>query len=113
MYRIVFGYDVHCLVEGRPLIIGGIDIPHEMGLKGHSDADVLIHALMDGILGALARGDIGSHFPDNDPKYKNIDSFILLKSIVDLMKQDGYRINNIDNTVVAQRPKLEIGRAHV
>ena len=106
MFRIGFGYDVHRLTEGRPLIIGGVNIPHELGLKGHSDADVLTHALIDGVLGALARGDIGSHFPDNDPKYKNIDSFILLGDIVDLMKQDRYKINNIDNTIVAQRPKL-------
>jgi len=106
LYRIGFGYDVHRLVEGRPLILGGVKIPHELGLMGHSDADVLTHALIDGVLGALARGDIGSHFPDNDPKYKNIDSFILLSSIVDLLKQDGYKINNTDNTIIAQRPKM-------
>jgi len=106
MFRIGFGYDAHRLVKGRPLILGGIQIPYELGLDGHSDADVLIHALMDAILGALGRGDIGMHFPDTDPAYKGIDSILLLKKVMELAKHDGYSINNADNTIVAQSPKL-------
>jgi len=106
MFRIGFGYDAHRLVKGRTLIIGGVNIPCELGLEGHSDADVLIHSLMDAILGALGRGDIGMHFPDSDPAYKGIDSTLLLKRIMDLASQDGYIINNTDNTIVAQRPRL-------
>lgn len=106
MFRTGFGYDVHRLVKGRPLIIGGIKIPYAFGLEGHSDADVLIHALMDGILGAMGRGDIGGHFPDNDPAYKGIDSTLLLKRVMELVKQDGYSINNVDTTIVAQSPKI-------
>lgn len=104
--RIGFGYDVHKLVENRHLIIGGINIPHEMGLLGHSDADVLIHAIMDSILGALALGDIGKFFPDTDMAYKDIDSCILLDSVYNIMTEKGYKIGNIDATVAAQRPKL-------
>jgi 2-C-methyl-D-erythritol 2,4-cyclodiphosphate synthase len=106
MVKIGFGYDAHRLIAGRSLILGGVQIPCEVGLEGHSDADVLVHSLMDAILGALGKGDIGMHFPDNDPAYKGIDSMLLLKKVMDLMKQEGYVINNADNTVVAQRPKL-------
>ncbi|HZK00007.1 MAG TPA: 2-C-methyl-D-erythritol 2,4-cyclodiphosphate synthase [Tissierellaceae bacterium] len=104
--RIGFGYDVHQLVEGRKLIIGGIEIPYEKGLLGHSDADVLIHAIMDSILGALALGDIGKHFPDSDMEYKDISSTILLGRVYRLMQKNGYEIGNIDSTIGAQRPKL-------
>ncbi len=104
--RIGFGYDVHKLVPERKLILGGVTIPHETGLLGHSDADVLIHALMDAILGALALGDIGKHFPDTDGAYKNIDSMVLLEKVVEIMKKEGYQIGNVDCTVCAQRPKL-------
>lgn len=106
--RIGFGYDVHRLVEGRDLIVGGVRIPHERGLLGHSDADVLVHAIMDSILGALALGDIGKHFPDTDPEYKDISSIILLERVFKLMKEQGYEIGNIDATVAAQRPKLAL-----
>jgi 2-C-methyl-D-erythritol 2,4-cyclodiphosphate synthase len=104
--RIGFGYDVHQLVEGRKLIIGGLNIPHEKGLLGHSDADVLVHSIMDSILGALALGDIGKHFPDTDSKYKDISSLLLLDRVYDTMEQLGYKIGNIDATIAAQRPKL-------
>lgn len=104
--RVGFGYDVHQLVEDRKLIIGGIRIPFEKGLLGHSDADVLIHAIMDSILGALALGDIGKHFPDTDMKYKDISSIYLLSQVFKLMNEEGYDIGNIDATIVAQRPKL-------
>jgi 2-C-methyl-D-erythritol 2,4-cyclodiphosphate synthase len=106
MFRIGFGYDAHRLVKGRLLVIGGVQIPYELGLEGHSDADVLVHSLMDAILGALGKGDIGMHFPDNDPAYKGIDSILLLKKVMELARQDGYIINNADNTIVAQRPKM-------
>ena len=104
--RIGIGYDVHRLVEGRPLILGGVEIPHKMGLLGHSDADVLVHAIMDAMLGALALGDIGKHFPDNDEKYKGISSIVLLKHCQALLKQHGYSVVNVDTTVIAQAPKL-------
>ena len=104
--RIGFGYDVHKLVENRKLILGGVEIPYELGLLGHSDADVLTHALMDALLGAAALGDIGKHFPDNDPAYKNIDSLVLLAQVSEILKAHNYAINNIDTTIVAQRPKL-------
>lgn len=104
--RIGFGYDVHQLVEERKLIIGGIHIPYDKGLLGHSDADVLVHAIMDSILGALALGDIGKHFPDTDMKYKDISSIILLSQVYEIMNKEGYTIGNIDGTVAAQRPKL-------
>jgi 2-C-methyl-D-erythritol 2,4-cyclodiphosphate synthase len=106
MFRVGFGYDVHRLVEGRRLILGGIEIPWELGLLGHSDADVLVHAIMDGILGALGKGDIGKHFPDSDPAYKDKDSLLMLQEIMLMVKDEGYVINNIDSTIVAQRPKL-------
>ena len=104
--RIGLGYDVHKLVEGRPLIIGGVNVPHEKGLFGHSDADVLIHAIMDGMLGALALGDIGKHFPDNDEKYKGADSMKLLQCVNELIEEKGYKINNIDSIIIAQSPKM-------
>lgn len=106
MFRIGYGYDVHKLVENRKLIIGGVDIPHTQGLLGHSDADVLTHAIMDSLLGALALGDIGKHFPDNDENYKNADSIKLLEKVCDLIKSKGFVISNIDSTIAAQSPKL-------
>jgi 2-C-methyl-D-erythritol 2,4-cyclodiphosphate synthase len=106
MIRIGHGYDVHRLVEGRKLILGGVEIPHETGLLGHSDADVLLHAVCDALLGAAALGDIGKHFPDSDPAYKGIDSMVLLRHCVALLSQQGYTVGNVDATVIAQRPKL-------
>ena len=106
MFRIGFGYDVHRLTEDRPLILGGVHVPHTFGLDGHSDADVLIHAVMDAVLGALGKGDIGRHFPDTDPKYKGISSMTLLKAVADLARADRFRLNNLDVTVVAQVPRL-------
>lgn len=104
--RVGMGYDVHKLVEGRDLIIGGVTIPHHLGLLGHSDADVLLHAIMDALLGAAALGDIGKHFPDTDPAYRGADSLRLLSYCVSLLKKKGYCIVNIDCTMVAQKPKL-------
>lgn len=118
--RVGYGYDVHALVEDRPCIIGGVTIPHDKGLLGHSDADVLAHAIGDALLGAAALGDIGQHFPDTDEQYRDISSIILLERIVDVVQEAGYTISNVDATVVAQRPKLmphimtmrqEIGKA--
>lgn len=106
MLRIGQGYDVHKLVNGRRLIIGGVEIEHETGLLGHSDADVLLHAICDALLGAAALGDIGKHFPDTDEKYKNINSLILLSEVGKLLYKEGFTINNIDATVIAQAPKL-------
>ncbi len=104
--RIGHGYDVHRFAEKRKLFIGGIEIPHQKGLLGHSDADVLLHAVCDALLGAAALGDIGKHFPDNDETFKNIDSKLLLKHTVGLIKEKGYVVGNIDCTVIAQKPKL-------
>ena len=104
--RIGHGYDVHRIIKGRELFIGGIKIPYEFGLEGHSDADVLLHAICDSLLGAAALGDIGKHFPDSDPAYRGIDSKLLLAHTVSLLKNKGYCIINIDATVVAQKPKL-------
>ena len=104
--RIGHGYDVHKLVAGRPLILGGVHLPFAMGLYGHSDADVLIHAVMDAILGAMALGDIGQHFPDTDEQYKGADSLALLKYVMGLMREKGYTLSNIDATIIAERPKL-------
>ena len=104
--RVGLGYDVHKLVEGRKLIIGGVNVPHEKGLLGHSDADVLIHAVMDSILGALALGDIGKHFPDTDEKYKGADSMKLLEFVYNLINEKGYGIGNIDCTIIAHSPKM-------
>ncbi len=106
MFRIGHGYDVHRLVEGRKLIIGGVEIPHEVGLLGHSDADVLLHAIMDSLLGAAALGDIGKLFPDNDNAFKGADSLVLTQKVGMLIKENGYTISNIDATVIAQAPKL-------
>lgn len=105
-FKIGHGYDVHKLVSGRELILGGVNVPHTLGLLGHSDADVLLHAIMDSILGALALGDIGRHFPDSDNKYLGISSMKLLGTVSDIMKNAGYRIGNLDATVIAQKPKL-------
>ena len=104
--RIGNGYDVHRLVPGRKLILGGVDVPHSKGLLGHSDADVLLHALSDAILGAIGEGDIGRHFPDTDPAYQGADSIKLLRQVMDLADAKGYRVGNVDATIVAQRPKL-------
>lgn len=104
--RIGHGYDVHKLTENRKLILGGVEIPYEKGLLGHSDADVLTHAVMDGLLGALALGDIGKHFPDNDPKYKGADSIKLLEHAYGLIEENGYVIGNMDAVILAQAPKL-------
>ena len=127
--RIGHGYDVHRLVEGRKLILGGVEVPHTLGLLGHSDADVLTHAVMDALLGAAALGDIGRHFPDTDPAYAGADSLKLLDHVVELLEKKGYQVGNVDATILAQKPKLapyiesmrdnlaarlvEIGRAHV
>lgn len=106
MIRIGHGYDVHKLVEGRKLIVGGVEIEHEKGLLGHSDADVLLHAVSDALLGAAAMGDIGCLFPDNDEKYKGADSLVLLKEVVRVIKSEGYMVGNVDATLIAQRPKM-------
>lgn len=108
MYRIGIGYDIHKLVKNRDLIIGGIKIEHEKGLFGHSDADVLIHAIIDAMLGALCLSDIGTLFPDNDESFKNIDSKILLKKVFELVKEKGYKISNLDCNIIAQKPKMMI-----
>jgi len=107
MLRIGNGYDVHKLVEGRTLILGGVEIPHTKGVLGHSDGDVLIHAIMDAMLGALALGDIGHHFPDTDMKYENIDSTILLTRVKELIAERGYRVINLDSIIVLQKPKVK------
>lgn len=104
--RVGMGYDVHRLVENRDLIIGGVKIPYEKGLLGHSDADVLLHAIMDALLGAAALGDIGKHFPDSDPEYKGADSLVLLKRVGELLSEEGYVIENIDSIIIAQKPKM-------
>ena len=104
--RVGMGYDVHKLVEGRKLIVGGVDIPYEYGLLGHSDADVLMHAIMDALLGAAALGDIGKHFPDSDPQYKGISSVKLMEHVGALLEKNGYVIDNIDATIIAQKPKM-------
>ena len=106
MIRIGHGYDVHKLVEGRKLILGGVDIAHETGLLGHSDADVVVHAIMDAMLGALALGDIGKHFPDTDPVYSGADSIMLLKRVTEIVAEQGYSVGNIDSTIICQAPKL-------
>jgi len=106
MMRIGHGYDVHRLVPERPLVLGGVTIPYEYGLLGHSDADVLLHAVSDAILGALGLGDIGRYFPDTDPSYKGVNSMLLLEHVVGLAESRGFRVGNLDTTIVAQRPKL-------
>jgi 2-C-methyl-D-erythritol 2,4-cyclodiphosphate synthase len=105
-FRIGLGYDVHPFTENRPLILGGVTIPHSAGLQGHSDADVLAHAITDALFGALALGDIGTHFPDSDPAYKNADSLILLKKSYNIVEKQGYIIQNIDTTIIAEKPRL-------
>ena len=104
--RVGMGYDVHKLTEDRKLILGGVEIPYEKGLLGHSDADVLVHAVMDALLGAAALGDIGKHFPDNDPAYKGADSLMLLGRVGEILSEEGYVIENIDSTIIAQKPKM-------
>lgn len=106
MIRIGHGYDVHRLTEGRKLILGGVEIPYEKGLLGHSDADVLVHAVMDAMLGALALGDIGKHFPDTSPEYEGADSIMLLKKVSEIIADKGYAVGNIDSTIIMQSPKL-------
>ncbi len=106
MIRIGHGYDVHAFAEGRKLVLGGVEIPFAMGLLGHSDADVLLHAICDALLGAAALGDIGQHFPDSDERYRGINSLILLKNTAELLTESGYRVVNLDCTVIAQAPKL-------
>ncbi|NIP32183.1 MAG: 2-C-methyl-D-erythritol 2,4-cyclodiphosphate synthase, partial [Candidatus Dadabacteria bacterium] len=106
MYRIGIGYDAHRLVKGGKLILGGVEIPYELGLKGHSDADVLTHAICDAVLGSVAEGDIGKHFPDNDQKYKDISSLELLIQTQKILSDKGYKIENIDSTIICQEPKL-------
>lgn len=108
--RVGMGYDVHRLVEGRDMIIGGVKIPYEKGLLGHSDADVLLHAISDALLGAAALGDIGKHFPDSDPAYKGISSLLLLEKVGELLEENGFLIENIDATIIAQAPKM---RPHI
>ena len=105
--RVVMGYDVHRLVEGRKLILGGVEIPHETGLLGHSDADVLLHAISDALLGACALGDIGTHFPDTDPKWEGADSLVLLREVNRIINEAGYFVENIDSTLIAQKPKMK------
>ncbi len=106
MMRIGHGYDVHKLVEGRKLILGGVEVPHTLGLLGHSDADVLTHAVMDALLGAAALGDIGQHFPDTDDRYLGADSIGLLRHVMELIREKGYQVGNMDATIIAQKPKL-------
>lgn len=106
-FRIGYGYDVHAFAEGRTLMLGGVDIPYERGLKGHSDADVLLHAITDALLGSLALGDIGSHFPDTDPEFEGADSRVLLRDSYRLVQAEGYELVNLDATIVAERPKLQ------
>ncbi len=108
--RIGIGYDVHAFAKGRKLILGGVHIPYEMGLDGHSDADVLVHAIMDSILGAARAGDIGKYFPDNDPAYKGADSLVLLRKVSEIIKDLGWRINDIDSVIALQEPKISIYR---
>lgn len=105
-FRTGLGYDVHELVEGRKLILGGVEIPFEKGLLGHSDADCLVHAINDALLGALALGDIGEHFPDTDPQYKDISSLLLMQRVMEMVREKGYSIGNVDSVIMAERPKL-------
>ena len=105
-FRVGTGFDVHALVENRPLILAGVQIPYEKGLLGHSDADVALHALMDALLGAAGKGDIGKHFPDTDSKYEGADSRRLLRTVVEMLQEDGWQVNNVDVTIIAQKPKL-------
>ena len=106
MFRVGFGYDAHRLAEGRSLVLGGVHVPHPLGLQGHSDADVLTHAVIDALLGALCRGDIGLHFPDTDPAYENADSLRLLAEVMGWVKEEGFKVNQMDATIVAEKPRL-------
>ena len=107
MFRTGIGFDAHALAEGRPLVIGGVNIPHSRGLQGHSDADVLVHAVMDAILGALALGDIGEHFPDTDDEFKGADSLVLLSRVQKMIEDEGYCCENLDSIIIAEKPKLK------
>jgi 2-C-methyl-D-erythritol 2,4-cyclodiphosphate synthase len=106
MFRVGFGYDAHRLVEGRNLVLGGVRISYSLGLLGHSDADVLTHAIMDGLLGAIGKGDIGQHFPDADPSYKDMESLLLLRQVMEWVREEGFAVSNVDSTIVAERPRL-------
>lgn len=106
-YRIGIGYDIHRLVSGRRLVLGGVEIPHAKGLDGHSDADVLLHAVADALLGAVGQGDIGEHFPNTDPKYKNISSLVLLKKVHEVISREGYSVSNVDTVIQAEEPNLK------
>ena len=106
LFRVGFGYDAHRLVEGRPLVLGGVAVPHSRGLLGHSDADVLTHAVIDALLGALCKGDIGQHFPDTDEAYKNVSSLVLLEKVMTWVREEGYRVGQVDSTIVAEKPRL-------
>jgi 2-C-methyl-D-erythritol 2,4-cyclodiphosphate synthase len=106
LFRVGFGYDAHRLIEGRALVLGGVPVPYPLGLQGHSDADVLTHAVIDALLGALCRGDIGQHFPDTDPAYKNADSLMILEEVMLWVNEEGYKVNQVDSTVVAEKPRL-------
>jgi len=106
LFRIGFGYDAHRLIAGRALILGGVEVPHSAGLEGHSDADVLTHAVIDAVIGALGMGDIGQHFPDTDPAYKGAHSLSLLYKTMEWVRRDGFKVNNLDTTIVAEKPKL-------
>src|SRR3989338_8706987 len=105
--KVGIGYDIHRFASGRKLIIGGVEVPYARGLEGHSDADVLLHAVADALLGALGKGDIGEHFPNTDPRYKNISSLILLKTVNSLAKKEGYKVNNVDTVILAESPSLK------
>ena len=113
MIRVGIGYDVHPFTAGRELIIGGVVIPHPRGLAGHSDADVLLHAVCDALLGAMGAGDLGTHFPDTDPRYKDVSSLVLLDKVVDLMRENGYQVQNIDTVILAEQPKIASHRAQM
>jgi 2-C-methyl-D-erythritol 2,4-cyclodiphosphate synthase len=108
VFRVGFGYDAHRLVEGRSLILGGVKIPHQLGLLGHSDADVLTHAIVDAILGALVKGDMGQHFPDSDPAYKDMDSLLMLRKVMEWVKEDGFRVNQVDTTIAIKMDQINI-----
>lgn len=107
MNRVGIGFDIHKFVKGRKLVLGGIEIPHEMGLEGHSDADVLLHAICDALLGAIGKGDIGEHFPNTDERYRGVSSSVLLKKVNDMVQEEGYAVNNVDAVVIAEAPNLK------
>jgi 2-C-methyl-D-erythritol 2,4-cyclodiphosphate synthase len=112
-FQIGFGYDIHRLLKGRKLFLGGVEIPHDKGLAGHSDADVVLHAICDALLGALGQGDIGEHFPTTDPQYRGISSLVLLKKVFALVKKKGLRVNNIDTVILAEKPHLKVFKSRM